>query len=129
MTTELTWLTYTVLLTAVMWLPYILNVIAVRGLVDATGYPENPKPMSGWAMRLKAAHYNTIENLVVFGLLVVIAHLADIHSGLTVTACVVFFWARLAYAVIYALGIPMIRTLVFAVSWACIAVMGWAILI
>lgn len=35
MTTELFWLTATVLMTALMWMPYILNRIAVRGLIGA----------------------------------------------------------------------------------------------
>ena len=129
MTPELKWLALTATLTALMWVPYVLNLISVRGLMDAMGYPENPKPMAAWATRLKCAHYNSIENLVVFGLLVVIAHLASIHTDWTVLACAAYFWARLAYAVIYAAGIPMVRTLVFAVSWVCILTVAGEVLL
>ena len=38
MSAELTSLTWVVALTAVLWVPYILNTIMVRGLVDAVGY-------------------------------------------------------------------------------------------
>ena len=48
MTTELTYLTYVTLLTAVLWVPYILNLIMVRGLLDAVGYPADPKPLAAW---------------------------------------------------------------------------------
>jgi len=44
MTPELTSLTWVAALSAVMWVPYILNLIMVRGLADAVGYPSNPKP-------------------------------------------------------------------------------------
>ena len=67
MTVELTYLTWVATFTAIIWIPYILNMIMVRGLIDAVGYPENPKPLAPWATRMKAAHYNAVENLVVFG--------------------------------------------------------------
>jgi hypothetical protein len=35
MATELTYLIWVAAMTAVMWVPYILNTIAVRGLVNA----------------------------------------------------------------------------------------------
>ena len=129
MTPELKWLAATGALTGVLWVPYILNMIAVRGLMAAMGYPSDPKPLANWATRLKKAHYNAVENLVVFGLLVVIAHLADIHSSWTVAASMVYFWARLGHAVVYAAGIPVVRTLTFAVSWLCILIMAGSILL
>jgi len=128
MTPELKWLALTAVLTALMWIPYILNLISVRGMMGAMGYPQDPEPMAEWASRLKQAHYNSVENLVVFGILVIVAHLADIHTSWTVTACIVYFWARLVYAFIYAMGIAVARTLVFAVSWLCILVLAVTVL-
>jgi len=66
MKTELLYLVFVTTFTAIIWIPYILDRIAVRGLMDAVGYPENPKPQSPWARRLMAAHANAVENLVVF---------------------------------------------------------------
>jgi len=117
MNTELTYLTLTTALTAVIWVPYILNMISVRGLKDAVGYPENPKPLAPWAARMKAAHVNAVENLVVFAALVLIAHAAGIHNGATAAACVVFFWARVVHVGVYTFGIPLVRTLAFAVGF------------
>ncbi len=55
MTLELHYLVLVTALTAVLWMPYILNRIAVRGLTEAVGYPENPKPAAPWAKRMQAA--------------------------------------------------------------------------
>lgn len=117
MTPELKMLTWVAALHLVIWIPYILNLIIVRGIVDAVGYPEDPKPMADWAQRMKAAHYNAVENLVVFAALVLTAHVAGVSSGTTVVACTVYFWARVAYVIVYTLGIPWLRTIAFAVGW------------
>jgi uncharacterized MAPEG superfamily protein len=103
----------------VIWVPYVLNLIAVRGLVNAVGYPENPPPMAAWAERMKAAHYNSVENLVVFAALVLMAHVLGISNDTTVLACQVYFWARLAHVALYTLAVPWGRTLAFATAWLC----------
>ena len=120
MTSELTSLTWVVALTALLWIPYILNMIMVRGLVDAVGYPENPQPLAPWAARMKAAHYNAVENLVVFATLVLTLNAVGVSNETTVMACIVYFWARLAHYIVYAAGIPWLRTLTYAASWLCI---------
>jgi uncharacterized MAPEG superfamily protein len=119
MSSELMSLTWVTTLTALLWIPYILNLIAVRGLTDAVGYPENPKPLSGWAQKMKAAHANAIENLVVFAALVLIANAAGVSNDTTVMACEVYFWARLVHVLSYTFAIPWARTVAFVVGFAC----------
>ena len=119
MTSELMSLTWVVALSAVMWMPYILNTIAVRGLVNAVGYQDDPAPLADWAQRLKAAHYNSVENLVVFAALVLIASAANISNEMTVLACEIYFWARLVHLLAYTFAIPWVRTLAFAAGWVC----------
>lgn len=114
MTVELTWLVYVAVLTSLLWIPYILNLIAVRGLTEAVGYPMNPKPIATWAQRLKAAHYNAVENLVVFGVLILVAHVSGANNLATATCAMVYFWARVVHAVAYTFAIPWVRTLAFA---------------
>jgi len=113
---SLVWVTA---LTAVLWVPYILNTIVVRGLVDAVGYPADPKPLAAWAQKLKCAHYNAVENLVVFATLVLVANAAGVSNETTVLACSVYFWARIVHAVAYTFGIPWLRTLGFALGFVC----------
>jgi uncharacterized MAPEG superfamily protein len=124
MTVELTMLAWVAALTAIMWVPYILNAIMVRGLPDAVGYPSEPKPLAAWAERMKAAHYNAVENMVLFATLVLVAHAAGISNETTALVCKVYFWARVVHFVSYTLGIPWVRTLSFFAGWiACIALL------
>jgi uncharacterized MAPEG superfamily protein len=119
MTAELMWLTLTVVLTGVLWIPYILDRIMVRGLMGAMANPKRgDKPQSAWAQRLYFAHTNAVENLMIFAPLVLILDAINHSTMSTVLACAVYFWARLAHAIIYTLGIPVLRTLAFAVGFA-----------
>jgi len=119
MTAELYYLTWVALITAVMWVPYILNMIMVRGIVDAVGYPTDPKPLAAWASRAKAAHYNAVENLAVFAALVLVVQAIGANNGVTAAACAVYFWARVVHYIVYTFGIPWVRTLAFAVGFVC----------
>jgi len=128
MKTEILYLTYATVLTGVLWMPYILNMIVVRGIPDTVGYPENPKPLAPWAARMKAAHYNAVENLVVFATLVLVANALGIGSQATQMSCMVYFWARVAHAVAHTFAIPWVRTLGFVVGFAAQACIAWQIL-
>ena len=119
MTSELMSLTWVLALQLVMWVPYILNMIMVRGLVAAVSYPENPPPMAAWAERMKAAHYNSVENLVSFAALVLMANAVGVSNDTTVLACELYFWARLVHLIAYTAAIPWVRTLSFAIAWIC----------
>ena len=72
------------------------------------------KPQSPWAQRLYFGHTNAVDNLAVFAPLVLILNSIDYSSRWTVLACAVYFWSRLAHAVIYAFGIVVLRTLASA---------------
>ncbi len=128
MTNELMSLTAVTVLTAILWMPYVLNLIAVRGIKDAVGYPEDPEPMSGWASKMKAAHSNAVENLVVFATLVLIANAADVSTAGTVMACEVYFWARVVHALSYTFAVPWVRTLSFVTGFGCQVVLALALL-
>ena len=128
MKTELMYLVLVTLLTGVLWVPYILDRIFVRGLLDAVGYPSNPKPQSPWAQRLMKAHSNAVENLVVFAPLVLVANAIGVTGPAIGTSAVVFFWARLVHAVAFTFGIPWVRTLAFAVGVAAELCIAWHVL-
>ncbi len=128
MKTELMYLTYVATLTGLLWVPYILDRVAVRGLFEAVGYPENPKPQSPWAQRLMKAHANAVENLVVFATLVLAAHAVGVTSMGVATACIVYFWARLVHALSYTFAVAWVRTLAFTVGFFAQAFIAWQIL-
>ena len=119
MTSELMSLIWVTALTAILWVPYTLNTIAVRGLMDAVGYPADPKPLAGWAQKMKAAHANAVENLVVFAALVLIANAAGVSNETTVLACTVYFWSRVVHLLAYTFAIPWVRTLSFVAGFVC----------
>lgn len=128
MKADLVYLTYVSVLTALLWVPYILDRMAVRGLIDTVGYPENPKPQSPWAQRLMKAHANAVENLVVFATLVLVANALGVTSDAVATAAVIYFWARLVHALAYAFAMPWVRTLAFTVGFFAQAAVAWQIL-
>ena len=129
MKTELLYLTFVTVLTGLLWVPYILDRIAVRGLLDAVGYPENPKPQSPWAQRLMKAHSNAVENLVVFATLVLTASALGITGSTMAAAAAVYFWARVVHVIAYTFAVPWVRTLAFAVGFFAQAVIAWLILV
>ena len=100
----------------------------MRGLTTAVAYPENPAPLAPWAQRMKAAHYNAVENLVVFAALVIVAHIVGVSDGVTATAAMVYFWARVAHVLVYTFAIPWLRTLTFAVGYVAMLTFAWKLL-
>lgn len=128
MSIELRYLALVTVLTGLMWVPYILNTIIVQGLVNAVGYPENPKPLAPWARRMKLAHYNSVENLVVFASLVLVAHAAGLSNAAIASSATVYFWARVVHLAAYTLAIPWVRTAAFGVGVGCQACIAWHIL-
>jgi uncharacterized MAPEG superfamily protein len=128
MKTELLYLTLVTVLTGLLWVPYIIDRVLVRGLMDAVGYPENPKPQSPWAQRLMKAHANAAENLVVFAPLVLLAHALGVTGAAIAASSAVYFWARVVHAASYTFGIPWVRTLAFTVGFLSQACIAWQLL-
>jgi uncharacterized MAPEG superfamily protein len=128
MSREIFWLTLTIAMTGLFWVPYILDRARIRGL---TGAMDNPRPtdppQSDWAQRQMCAHTNAVENLVIFAPLVLIVETLDVSSGITAAACSAYFWARLVHYIVYTMGIPVARTLAFTVGWLAQAVLVLAI--
>jgi uncharacterized MAPEG superfamily protein len=74
MSKELFWLTLTVAMTGLIWVPYILDRMMVRGMMGALANPSpSDAPQTAWAQRMTASHTNAVENLVIFAPLVLIA--------------------------------------------------------
>jgi uncharacterized MAPEG superfamily protein len=112
-----------------LWVPYILDRVKVWGLADAVGYPVDLKPQTPWAQRLKRAHANAVENLVLFAPLVLLAQHMNITGGAIATAAMVYFWARVVHAIAYTAAWPWVRTLAFTAAWLACAVIAWQVLV
>src|SRR5579872_2708063 len=86
------------------------------GLSTLAGNREGLTEMTGIAGRAKRAHLNMIENMALFSALVLIAAVAGKANANTALGATIFFWARLVYAVVYLIGVPWLRTVVWFVS-------------
>ena len=73
--TSLEWLAASALMTALFWVPYVLERMLALGVFGALKpvEPEDELKQALWARRAKRAHYNAVENLVVFSTLVLVA--------------------------------------------------------
>lgn len=128
-TSELFWLALTALVTALLWAPYVLNRIAVRGLMGTMGNPSpDDKPQVPWANRAQRAHVNAIQNIAVFAPLVLGVVVAGVSSPVTAVAVQTYFWARLGHYIVYTAGIPVVRTLLFFVGVGAEVVLALALL-
>jgi len=116
MSPDLTYLLYAVILTFVQMLVAASGANLQVGLPTLAGNREGVPDATGWAGRARRAHLNMLENIVLFAALVLIAAVAHKANAMTALGAAIFFWARLAYAVVYVVGIPWLRTLIWAVS-------------
>ena len=117
MTVELTMLALSIVLGIVYIVLSASSATGERGLDWNAGPRDEPKPpLSGVAGRLDRALRNFFETFPLFAAAVLIAHAANRHSALTVWGAHLYFWGRVAYLPLYAMGIPRIRTLAWAVA-------------
>ena len=116
MSMDLKYLLFSVLLTFVQVLIAAASANQAVGLNTLAGNREGMAELTGFAGRARRAHLNMIENMVLFAVLVLIAAVAGKANAMTAMGALIFFWARLIYAVIYLIGIPWLRTLAWAVS-------------
>jgi len=131
MTTELTYLLLTAILTGLLWIPAVLGQVKSRGVLKPENYVELPEGgLVHWAKRANRAHLNAVENLPAFAAVVLIAHAIGYSTSLTATCAIIYFWARLAHAVVFIAGFKhfMARTVLFTISWAAFLIFAIALL-
>jgi len=117
MTIDLLMLTWTAALCVFLAVPYTLGLIGSLGLTRAAGYPQpDSDEQAPWIQRSKRAHLNMVENIAPFAILVLVAHISGAANETTALAAQVFFWSRVAHAVVHTVAIPFVRTATFAVS-------------
>lgn len=125
MTTSLTYLAWSSLLCVVLWLPYVLERIQRQGLRTVVEYKHEDSEPASWAKRSNRAHLNLVENLAPFAALVLIANLTNVGVA---GAAALFFWARVAQAIVHIAGVPYLRTAAFFVSWVAMVIIFFQII-
>jgi uncharacterized MAPEG superfamily protein len=123
MTTDLTYLALTAILTAALWIPYVVCQVMTNGFLAPPNYVDpTARPVPLWGKRADRAYLNAVETFAPFAALVLIAHVAGKADAMTAFWSMCFFWLRLAHAVVYLLAIPYLRTLIFTLGF--VAVVG-----
>ena len=116
MTMELKLLVWSVAFTVVMAVVAVLGALVQVGLPRLAGNRDDMPELSGWAGRAARAHRNMLESLVLFAALVLVAKTLNISNASTMLGAQLFFFGRIAYAVIYWIGVPWLRTGAWVVS-------------
>ncbi len=102
--------------------------IARGGLAWGTGNRDKePEDTPDWVARAERAHRNLLENLPLFTIIVLVAHVTGRADETTASAALTFLAARVVHAAVYIGGITHVRTLAFYVGLAAELVMLWRI--
>src|SRR5882724_6861512 len=118
MTTDLKYLAYTAILTAALWIPYVISQVMTNGPLTPANYRDpTPRPLPLWGKRADRTYINAVEVFAPFAALVLIAHVTGKADGMTAFWATCFFWLRLTHAVVYLFAVPYIRTLVFTLGF------------
>ena len=121
MSPDLKYLALTAMLTASLWIPYIVAQVAANGFLRPENYVDpTPRPVPLWGKRADRVHLNAVETFAPFAALVLLIHLTGKANWLTAFWAMSFFWLRVAHAVVYLAAIPYIRTLVFVLGYLTI---------
>jgi uncharacterized MAPEG superfamily protein len=71
---------------------------------------------------------NAVESFAPFAALVIVIHLAGKANAMTAFWTMAFFWLRLAHAVVYLLGLPFLRTLIFTLGYVAVIGLFWELI-
>jgi uncharacterized MAPEG superfamily protein len=116
MTPELAYLLAAAVLTFVLLLIAVSGATLQVSLPTLAGNRESIPEITGWAGRARRAHYNMLESLVLFAILVLTARAAGVSNSTTLLGAQLFFWGRVAHAIFYIAGIAWLRTAAWGVS-------------
>jgi uncharacterized MAPEG superfamily protein len=125
MTPELMYLLWSAALTLVLAAIAVSGATLQVGLPRLAGNREGMPEITGWAGRARRAHFNMLENLVLFAILVFAARFANVSNAMTLLGAQLFFFGRVAHAVIYIAGIPWLRTAAWTVSVIGLLLILW----
>jgi uncharacterized MAPEG superfamily protein len=131
MKTELFYLLLTSILTGVLWIPVVIGYVSSRGFLTSSDYRTAPTSrLPDWVNRANRAHLNAVESFAPFAAVVLIANATGVSNAVTESCAAVYFYARVAHAVIHigGFGFLMARTVAFTVAWVAFVVFSGAVL-
>lgn len=123
---ELTMVVLSGVLSLTLAVPYSTALILRYGMAEGFGNRAEPRELPAWGGRSRRAHWNMIENLPVFVALVFVAHAAGKLGPMTALGAQLFLYARVAHALLYIAGVPVLRTLAYLVGLVGLALIAIA---
>jgi len=100
------------------------RAVSIAGLRVALGNRDNLPEPSSFASRAERAARNMLENLVLFGTVLLAASMARVPVGDLAVPCAIFVGSRVVYAFLYWGGVPYVRTVAWVVSLVGVAWIG-----
>ncbi len=129
LSTETYWLVLTTVFTSVLWAGHILQRIIEMKPYAAFRDPRHDEPTKApWAQRTIRAHTNAVENLVVFGVLVIVLEISGGNSTFTAGAAKLYFFSRVVHFFVYTFAVPWARTPIYLVGFGCQMAIAWVLL-
>ena len=129
MTPDLTFLVWSAILCFVQAVVAVVGCLPIVGLPRLAGNRDDMPDIEGWPGRAIRAHRNMLESLVLFAILVLVAHLTQSANAMTALGAMIFFWARVAYAGVYVAGLPWVRTAIWGISIVGLAMIAAQVLL
>jgi uncharacterized MAPEG superfamily protein len=128
MTSDLTYLSYTALLSASLWILYVICQVRTNGFLKPENYADpTVRPMPLWGHRAHRAYLNSVEVFAPFAALVIVAHILGKGDAVAIWA-MGFFWLRVIHALVFWFAVPYIRTIVFTLGYFCVLGIFWQII-
>jgi uncharacterized MAPEG superfamily protein len=129
MSTDLKYLALTAILTATLWIPYVVAQVKTNGPLKPENYIDpTPRPLPDWGKRANRTYVNAVETFAPFAALVIVAHLAGKANAMTAFWASCYFWLRLAHAVVFLFGLPLVRTILFTLGYIAVAGIFWEVI-
>ena len=131
LSSEMFWLTWSVVLTIAMVIPYaVYRSNKLGGLVQVfkTPLPGDTPFDDAWAHRAYRAHMNAFEGLILFAPLAIAIQISGTGNEITAIAAATYFWARLVYAPLYYFHVPYLKTTVWSVGLGATLVLAYQLL-
>jgi uncharacterized MAPEG superfamily protein len=121
MSSDLKYLALTAMLTASLWIPYVVSQVVTNGFLTPPNYTDpTPRQVPLWGQRADRVYMNAVETFAPFAVLVILIQLTGKANATTAFLAASFFWLRVVHAIVYWAAIPYIRTVVFTLGYAAV---------
>lgn len=128
MSIELQYLIFAVFLLIIQMILQTTAGILTNGFMGAVGSRDDEVLSDGIGGRFERAYYNMLETFPIFAAMVLVVQVTESWTSTSALAVQLYFWGRVVYLPAYIIGIPFLRTLVWAVSMLGIVMLAWPLL-